>query len=186
MTLVLGGARSGKSAYAEGLGAAYAGRRTYIATAEIIDEEMRERAALHRHQRGEGWETVEAPIDLVRTLTDWGAARRFTLIDCITMWLGNLTHHKRDIAAEVDRLCAALAAIEGEVVFVANEVGLGIVPDNAMARRFRDEAGRANQKIAAAADTVIFMVAGMPMIVKPQRQARASGRRGATSRGRIA
>ncbi|CAN5367578.1 bifunctional adenosylcobinamide kinase/adenosylcobinamide-phosphate guanylyltransferase [soil metagenome] len=171
VTLVLGGARSGKSAHAESLGKDHAGTRTYIATAELFDEEMRDRAAQHRIQRGEGWKTVEAPLDLVRTLIDEDAAGRFMLIDCITVWIGNLLHHEGDVGVEVARLCEALVASEGEVAIVANEVGLGIVPDNALARRFRDEAGRANQAIAAAADEVVFLAAGIPIILKGSKRA---------------
>lgn len=166
ITLILGGARSGKSAYAEALGAGFEGRRAYIATAEMFDDEMRERAAAHRAQRGAGWNTVEAPVDLVRALTECTGSHPFVLVDCVTVWLGNLVHHGWDSAAEVERLCAALTAAPATVAIVANEVGLGIVPDNALARRFRDEAGRANQRIAAVADSAVFMAAGLPLILK--------------------
>jgi len=163
LTLVLGGARSGKSRFAEGLGQRVA-RKTYIATAEAVDDEMRERIARQRSSRGGGWATVEAPLDLAGALGETGNG--FVLVDCLTVWLGNLMHHGRDIKAEVDGLCAALAGIGHEVVLVSNEVGLSIVPENEMARRFRDEQGLMNQRIAALADEVYFVAAGLPLALK--------------------
>jgi adenosylcobinamide kinase/adenosylcobinamide-phosphate guanylyltransferase len=185
VTFVLGGARSGKSRYAEGLGGA-AKKRTYMATAEIIDEEMRDRIASHRERRGERWVTCEAPLNLAAALRDADAESRLVLIDCITVWLGNLMHHGRDVTAEVDRLCEALSTAKGHVIVVANEVGQGIVPDNALARRFRDEAGLANQKIAEIADEVIFMAAGLPLTLKKRSRPRSSRRQAASRRGRKA
>lgn len=164
VTLVLGGARSGKSRFAEGLASGYEGQKTYIATAEAFDDEMRERIAKHRHQRADdGWTTIEAPLDPVSALQ---SAHGFTLLDCVTVWLGNLMHHGRDIAAAVDGLSGALADTHGRIVLVSNEVGLSIVPENAMARRFRDEQGFANQRIAAVADEVFFVAAGLPLKLK--------------------
>jgi adenosylcobinamide kinase / adenosylcobinamide-phosphate guanylyltransferase len=171
ITLILGGARSGKSRYAEGL-AQGAPKRVYIATAEPIDEEMRSRITRHREQRGAGWITREAQLELAAALTEADADDGVVLIDCITVWLGNLMHRERDIPLEVARFCQALECAKGRVILVANEVGLGIVPDNAMARRFRDEAGRANQKIAAIADEVIFMAAGLPLPLKTRSRGR--------------
>ena len=162
LTLVLGGARSGKSRHAEGLAATYA-EKTYIATAEAFDDEMRERIARHQTQRGEGWTTLEAPLDLAGELA---AASGFVLVDCITVWLGNLMHHERDVPAELDRLIGVLDRVEARVVLVSNEVGLSIVPENAMARRFRDLQGIANQRLAEAADEVIFVAAGLPLTLK--------------------
>ena len=162
VTLVLGGARSGKSRHAEGLAATYA-EKTYIATAEAFDDEMRQRIALHQDRRGAGWTTIEAPLDLPAALS--GAAH-FVLVDCITVWLGNLMHHERDVGAELDRLIGALDRTEARVVLVSNEVGLSIVPENAMARRFRDLQGIANQRLAETADEVIFVAAGLPLILK--------------------
>jgi adenosylcobinamide kinase/adenosylcobinamide-phosphate guanylyltransferase len=182
ITLVLGGARSGKSRYAEQLGSS-AKKRTYIATAEIIDEEMRERIARHRTERGDGWVTSEAPLNPVAALRIADAERSFILIDCITLWLGNLMHHGREIEEEVGRLCEALGAVKGHIVIVANEVGLGIVPDNALARRFRDEAGRANQQLAQIADEVIFMAAGLPIILKKRSRSRSPKGRATSKRG---
>jgi adenosylcobinamide kinase / adenosylcobinamide-phosphate guanylyltransferase len=166
VTLVLGGARSGKSAFAEGLVAGHRRGCVYLATAEIHDEEMKERVRLHRSRRDAQWRTVEAPLDLSGTLvaeTEQGAA---ILVDCLTLWLSNLMHAARDPAAETDALMKALGQVAGPVVFVANEVGLGIVPDNKLARDFRDHAGRMNQRIAAEADAVFFIAAGLPMKLK--------------------
>ncbi len=160
LTLVLGGARSGKSRYAESLFGP--GPRTYIATAQAFDHEMRERIAAHRADRaGADWLTSEEPIDLPAAL------RRTTspaLVDCLTLWVSNLLLADRPVP--VADLEAALAARDGQTVLVSNEVGLGIVPDNALARRFRDEVGRLHQCLAARADAVVFVVAGLPMRVK--------------------
>jgi adenosylcobinamide kinase/adenosylcobinamide-phosphate guanylyltransferase len=163
-TLVLGGARSGKSRFAEGLARDFQGPRTYIATAEPFDEEMRQRIARHREQRAsDGWTTLEAPLDPAAAIR---SAEGFVLLDCVTVWLGNLMHHGRDIAAAMDGLLAALAEAQSRVVLVSNEVGLSIVPENAMARRFRDEQGIANQKLSAAVDEVFFVAAGLPLKLK--------------------
>ena len=181
VTLVLGGARSGKSRYAESLAR---GRKVFIATAQAIDDEMRDRIAKHQQQRGAGWETVDAPLDLANTLhsfspsfrrkpgptADMGQGFRrgdeTVVIDCITVWLGNLMHHERDIGTEVAALCAALKLATADVVIVSNEVGLSIVPENAMARAFRDEQGLANQRLAEVADRVVFIAAGLPLKLK--------------------
>ena len=163
--LITGGARSGKSTRAEARARAFAGKPVYIATAEAFDHEMRERIAQHRARRGQDWIEHETPLELVAALnaTDGGGAR---LIDCLTIWLSNLMHQGRDWAKEAGRLAEALRAQQSPVVLVTNEVGSGIVPDNALARRFRDEAGRLNQRMAQCASSVLFMVAGLPMRVK--------------------
>lgn len=163
--LVLGGARSGKSRYAEGLGAGLAGKKIYIATAQPGDEEMAARIAAHRARRGQDWSTLEAPVALVEALE--GAGENFVLIDCVTLWVSNLLLGGLEIAPQVERLAKALQAHRATVVVVSNEVGLGIVPDNALARRFRDEAGLANQRLAAACDEVVFLAAGLPLRLKP-------------------
>ena len=165
LTLVLGGARSGKSAHAEALAAAHAGPWTYIATAQALDAEMADRIALHRARRGAGWITREAPLDLAGALAE-APDGRAVLVDCLTLWLTNVLLAERDLAAEAERLAAALAAPRGPWVAVASEVGLGIVPENALARRFRDAAGLLNQRVAALADRVVLMVAGLPVQVK--------------------
>jgi len=163
-TLVLGGARSGKSRFAEGLARGFEGPRTYIATAEPFDEEMRQRIARHREQRaGAGWTTIEAPLDPAAALQ---GAEGFVLLDCVTVWLGNLMHHQRDIGMSIDSLLSSLAETRARVVLVSNEVGLSIVPENAMARRFRDEQGIANQKLSSAVDEVFFIAAGLPLKLK--------------------
>ena len=160
---MLGGARSGKSRFAEGM-AAGAAHRAYIATAEALDDEMRARIALHRQRRGEAWQDVEAPLALAEAVQH--CTSDFVLVDCITIWLSNLMHVDRDVAREVEHLCGVLAARSGSVVLVSNEVGLGIVPDNALARRFRDAQGLANQRLAAVADEVYLIAAGLPLRMK--------------------
>ena len=163
--LVLGGARSGKSRYAEGVADSVAGDRLYIATAQPGDEEMAARIAAHRQRRGSGWTTLEAPLELAQALA--GADAPFVLIDCVTLWISNLLLADVEIAPRVEALAEALRARHGTVAVVSNEVGLGIVPDNALARRFRDEAGLANQRLAQACDEVVFLAAGLPMKLKP-------------------
>ena len=165
-TLVLGGARSGKSAYAERLIGDAAPVATYLATAEAGDGEMFERIAHHRARRGAGWMTIEEPLDLVGALRRVTTAERPVLVDCLTLWLSNLMHAERDIAGETAALAACFADLAGPVVLVSNEVGQGIVPDNALARAFRDHAGRLHQAVAAAADLVVFVTAGLPMALK--------------------
>jgi adenosylcobinamide kinase/adenosylcobinamide-phosphate guanylyltransferase len=167
VTLVLGGARSGKSRLAEGL-LAHASQRTYLATAEAGDAEMAARIADHRTRRGTGWITLEEPLELVPALARATAGGGAVLVDCLTLWLGNLLGAGREVGAEGDRLVAALPRLAGPVVLVSNEVGLGIVPDNALARAFRDEAGRLHQAIAAIAQRVYWVAAGLPLILKDQ------------------
>lgn len=165
LTFILGGARSGKSRHAEELLAAEPAPWTYVATAQALDDEMAERIAHHRARRDSRWHTVDAPLDLVDALEALPGGRP-VLVDCLTLWLTNVMLAERDVEAESQRLADALARPRGRWVVVANEVGLGIVPDNALARRFRDAAGRLNQMVAAQADGVLFMVAGLPMKVK--------------------
>ncbi|MBN8944524.1 MAG: bifunctional adenosylcobinamide kinase/adenosylcobinamide-phosphate guanylyltransferase [Rhizobiales bacterium] len=165
VTLVLGGARSGKSRHAEGLIEAHPAPWLYVATAQAYDDEMRARIAEHRARRGEGWQTVDAPVDLAGAIASAPAGMPI-LVDCLTLWLTNLLLAEADIPAARAALAAACRQAKGQLVLVSNEVGLGIVPDNALARRFRDEAGRLHQELAADANHVVFMVAGLPMIVK--------------------
>ena len=171
VTLVLGGARSGKSRHAEQMiefalaGTFYEGA-TYLATAEALDDEMRARIAEHRARRGDAWFTVEEPLDLVDALTEHADLARPILVDCLTLWLSNLMGAGRDIDAETAALAARLQDLGGPVVLVSNEVGLGMVPDNNLARAFRDHAGRLNQAIAQVADRVLFVAAGLPMTLK--------------------
>lgn len=165
--LITGGVRSGKSAIAESHVLAHGAQAIYIATAEVRDDEMAERVALHQARRGPEWTTRCAPLDLVGALdqTDGQGPR---LVDCLTLWLTNLMLSERDWQAEGDALVSALRRQKDPVVLVTNEVGAGIVPENALARAFRDAAGMLNQKVAAVADDVYLAVAGLPLKVKPQ------------------
>jgi adenosylcobinamide kinase/adenosylcobinamide-phosphate guanylyltransferase len=167
LTLVLGGARSGKSRYAEAAVMVSPPPWVYVATAEPFDDEMTARIAEHRARRGGQWQTVEAPFDLAGAVGHAPAAAA-VLVDCLTLWLSNLMFKAHDIDGETQRLEAALTARSAATVLVSNEVGSGIVPDNAQARRFRDLQGRLNQRIAARADRVVLLVAGLPMVVKGQ------------------
>ncbi|RVB71128.1 bifunctional adenosylcobinamide kinase/adenosylcobinamide-phosphate guanylyltransferase [Mesorhizobium sp. M6A.T.Cr.TU.014.01.1.1] len=161
----MGGARAGKSADAERLVTACPAPWAYIATAQAYDDEMRERIALHRSRRGEGWTTIDAPLDLVGAIEALPDGRP-VLIDCLTLWLTNHMLAEHDIEAECRGLADVLSRPRGPWLVVSNEVGQGIVPDNALARRFRDAAGRLNQQVAAVAGTVLLMVAGLPLRVK--------------------
>jgi len=174
VTLVLGGARSGKSRYAEALIEAAAPRGTYCATAEPGDAEMTARIAAHRARRqevggGDFWHTVEAPLELPSVIVSEAAADRPLLIDCLTLWLSNLLLADKNIQTETRLLCAALGEAAGPVVLVANEVGLGLVPETPLGRRFRDAAGRLNQEVASLADRVVFIAAGLPLVLKEPR-----------------
>lgn len=165
ITLVLGGARSGKSVYAERLiNANEAG--LYLATAEIIDDEMAERVRLHRERRNRIWTTVEEPLNLAQALKEHSSPQRPVLVECLTIWLSNLMTAKRRIGAETDALIETLSLLHGPVVFVSNEVGQGIIPGDRQSRDFVDAAGRLNQSIAMIADKVVFVTAGLPVVLK--------------------
>jgi adenosylcobinamide kinase / adenosylcobinamide-phosphate guanylyltransferase len=166
-TLVIGGARSGKSLFAEGLVTATGAPVHYIATAQAFDDEMRERITMHQSRRGQGWITHEAPIDLAGAIAAVGDGP--VLVDCLTLWLTNLMLSDHDTEGATAAVLHALSNRPALTVLVSNEVGLGIVPDNALARRFRDEAGRLNQRIARDATHVVFMAAGLPMTMKDTR-----------------
>lgn len=165
LTLVLGGARSGKSRYAEKLIEATPGPWTYIATAQAWDDEMRERIALHRARRSAEWTTVDAPIDLPQALRA-APQDRAILVDCLTLWLTNVMLADRDVAKARGELLDACRSVSAPLVMVSGEVGLGIVPENALARRFRDELGALNQALAQEAQHVVLTVAGLPLTVK--------------------
>ena len=165
LTLVVGGARSGKSRYAESLVMGFPPPWLYVATAEPLDGEMTARIAAHRARRGADWRAIEAPRDLAGPLAD-NMAGRAVLVDCLTLWLSNLMLADADVEAETERLEAVLARSSAPLVLVSNEVGSGIVPDNALGRRFRDAQGRLNQRMAARANRVVLMVAGLPLVVK--------------------
>ena len=166
VTLLLGGARSGKSARGQAMAEALGAERVYLATAQALDDEMAERIARHRDARGASWRTVECPLRLPEAIRREGAAGRALLVDCLTLWASNLLLSDADIGAATDALVAALAAPPCPIVLVANEVGMGIIPDNALARRFRDEAGRMNQRVAATATAVSLLMAGLEIRMK--------------------
>jgi adenosylcobinamide kinase/adenosylcobinamide-phosphate guanylyltransferase len=165
LTLVLGGARSGKSRHAEGLIEAAPGPWTYIATAQAFDDEMRARIALHRVRRSSDWITIDAPIELPQAMRAAPQGRPI-LVDCLTLWLTNLMLSDADVLEARADLLGACRAAQGPLVLVSGEVGLGIVPENALARRFRDELGALNQALAQAAEHVVLTVAGLPLKVK--------------------
>jgi adenosylcobinamide kinase/adenosylcobinamide-phosphate guanylyltransferase len=166
--LVTGGARSGKSKYAEMRAAALGQRRVYIATAEAKDEEMAQRIAEHRKRRGNEWRTIEEPMELANALLAQSGQTDCALVDCLTLWMSNLLLQRDEkyVSEKVQELSDKLVRLSFHIVLVSNEVGWGIVPDNPLARQFRDLTGRANQQIAAIADEVVLTVAGIPVIVK--------------------
>ncbi len=168
VTLVLGGARSGKSRLAERLVEGQPGACLYLATSEPGDAEMAARIREHQARRGPRWETVEEPLDLVGALGRLATPEGAVLVDCLTLWLSNLMGAQRDVPQEGARLIGSLGGLAGPVVFVSNEVGLGIHPANALARRFVDHAGRLHQDLAAAAQSVVFMAAGLPLQLKQE------------------
>jgi adenosylcobinamide kinase/adenosylcobinamide-phosphate guanylyltransferase len=164
--LVLGGARSGKSRFAQTRAENWSGDLVYIATAQALDAEMSQRIARHRDDRGPRWRTVEAPVDLAIAIATESRANRVLLIDCLTLWASNLLFAERDHHDAIQTLRTEIIQAAGPLIFVSNEVGLGIVPDNAVARRFRDMAGDINQAVAAAVDHVVFVAAGLPLTLK--------------------
>ena len=166
-TLVIGGARSGKSAYAERLVEESGLKPVYLATATTGDDEMSERIRIHKERRGEVWSTVEEPLALTTAIQEHSNIGSAILVDCLTLWLSNLMTLSRDIEQETQELAAMLPDLNGPVVFVTNEVGLGIVPANELARAFRDHAGRLNQAVAQTSDRVVMMISGLPMTLKP-------------------
>ena len=166
VTLVLGGARSGKSAHAEGLVEASGLAPLYLATGRAWDDEMRRRIDHHLDRRGPAWRTVEEPLELVGALRSHAGEGTAVLVDCLTLWVTNLMMDEREVDAEGEALTAALPGLPGRIVLVSNEVGMGIVPENKMAREFRDHAGRLHQRIAAIADEVILVAAGLPLTLK--------------------
>ena len=164
---VLGGARSGKTSYAERLAMRLGSRPCYLATAEALDGEMRERVATHQRQRHGRFETIEEPLALSAALERASMRHDVILVDCITLWMSNLLGASRDVAGAVDDLVRTLARLEGiRVILVSNEVGLGIVPDNPLARSFRDLSGSAHQRLAESCAEVYFIVAGLPLTLK--------------------
>lgn len=165
-TLVLGGARSGKSSYAEGLADNHPGSRIYVATARAWDDEMKSRIAAHVDRRDPDWQTIEEPLELPSALATIEDPAAFVLVDCLTLWLTNILLDEMDIGEELGKLTDAVSQFTGTLVLVSNEVGQGIVPENALARRFRDEAGVLNQKLARITDSVVLVTAGLPLTLK--------------------
>jgi len=165
--LITGGARSGKSRYAEERARETGARLLYVATAEAGDDEMSQRIAAHCARRGDEWTTIEAPVEIARAVRE---NRGFdaAVVDCVTLWLSNLVERADDTAIEraVEEFIAAVRGFDAPAFIVTNELGSGIVPENALARRFRDLAGRTNQRLAEAADEVVLMVAGLPIFAK--------------------
>ncbi|MEP3047362.1 MAG: bifunctional adenosylcobinamide kinase/adenosylcobinamide-phosphate guanylyltransferase [Roseibium sp.] len=169
-TFVFGGARSGKSRFAEQLAVRSGLQKFYIATGAAYDDEMADRIDKHRQQRGPSWKTIEEELDLAGVLSREAAADRVLLIDCLTLWLSNLMFAEKSTYAETGRLIESLAEVAGPCIFVSNEVGMGIVPENRLSRSFRDAQGRLNQDIATACDQVVFVAAGQPLLLKPNAQ----------------
>lgn len=168
--LVLGGARSGKTSFAERLAMRAGERPLYLATAQALDAEMRERVKLHQEHRAKRFATLEEPLDLSTALKGAARTHDVILVDCITLWITNLLGANRNVAEAVDELIGTLPTIEGAtVILVSNEVGLGIVPDNALARMFRDLSGAAHQRLAEICAEVHFVMAGLPMTLKGPR-----------------
>lgn len=165
LTLVLGGAASGKSEFAEQLVIATEKSRKYLATSQIFDAEMQAKVDRHLVQRGDGWETIEEPLDLGPALKA-AVPDQIILLDCATLWLTNVLMAERDIAQECAKLVADLRSCEAEIVVVSNEVGMGIVPEHAISRQFREAQGRLNAMIAEAAGNVFFVAAGLPLVLK--------------------
>ena len=169
ITFITGGARSGKSAFAEARALQAGGKRAYLATAQALDPEMQDRIERHRKRRGDAWDTFEEPLAVAELVRRLSGRYDVLLLDCLTLWLSNVmarTSEDKDISARIEDLAAALQTYSGTVLVVSNEVGLGIVPDNPLARRFRDLAGSLNQAIAAIADEAYLLASGIPMKLK--------------------
>lgn len=164
--LILGGARSGKSARALRLAEARAPARVFIATAEALDDEMSDRIRRHKEERGQGWTTIEAPLDLIGAIEAAASKGEVCVVDCLTLWLSNLMHHGRDVEQETAELCEHLSAVSIPIILVSNEVGLGLVPETPLGRSFRDAQGRLNQRVAEVCSNVEFVAAGLPISLK--------------------
>jgi adenosylcobinamide kinase/adenosylcobinamide-phosphate guanylyltransferase len=168
--LVLGGARSGKSSFALDQCNRMEGDRFFIATAQAFDDEMRERIKRHRDERGNDWKTIEETVDIFKKIRDIDNENTIVLIDCLTLWLNNL-YMKYDsddtpVYEKIDELVEGLSSLKGRIILVSNEVGMGIVPENKLARRYRDAAGAMNRKIAEKADKVVITFSGLPVVLK--------------------
>ena len=166
VVLITGGARAGKSRYAERLMNARPARHAVVATAVAGDAEMAERIARHKAERDAGWEVIEQPISIRSAIRNAARPDRIVLVDCLTLWISNLMAEGRDIEIEIQGLVGTLQIAAGPVIIVSNEVGFGVVPDNPLARAFRDNLGRANQAVAAASECAVLMAAGIPIVLK--------------------
>lgn len=166
LKLILGGARSGKSSYAQNIAENVCSDRIFVATAEAFDDEMRDRIARHQFDRDESWKTIEAPLELADAVMEHSAKEVVCLVDCLTLWLSNIMLAERDVEMETDRLLSSLRDAEGTIILVSNEVGMGLVPETPIGRAFRDAQGRLNQKVAALCDQVEFIAAGLPITLK--------------------
>ncbi len=167
-TFILGGARSGKSGYGEKLVLNTKLHPVYIATAQAHDDEMRTRIAEHKNRRNTNWTTIEEPLALCEVLSNHATPANALLVDCLTLWLSNLMMAGKDIEEEAARLVGLIPELAGPVVFVSNEIGMGLVPETSVGRTFRDHQGRLNQRIARVADSVQFIAAGYPLILKSE------------------
>lgn len=168
ITLVTGGSRSGKSSYALELAEQY-NKKTFIATAQAMDAEMKARISKHREERGESYQTIEEPLEVANAVSSIEDRNSVILLDCLTVWLGNLMFHLQTEDEQQQRVSGFLNLMQSppcDIIVVTNEVGMGIVPENELSRNFRDAAGHLNQQVAKLADKVIFMVSGIPMIIK--------------------
>ena len=167
VTLILGGSRSGKSSFGEKIALSKNARPIYIFTAQPLDEEMHQRIQIHKERRkNRDWQDVEAPLELCESIMNWDKRESTILVDCLSMWITNLMMTTRDVDVEIRNLLSTVKACSGELIFVSNEVGFGIIPENAMAREFRDHLGLLHQKLAATAKNVVMMIAGIPVIIK--------------------
>ena len=170
VTFILGGARSGKSGFSQRLGESVTGKRLFIATAQPLDDEMRKRIEDHRVARGQNWETIEEPVKIPKVIGENGKEYGLILVDCVTIWISNLLERfngdEEKVLEEVRRLEESIKESDARCIIVSNEVGMGIVPDNKVARRFRDLLGVVNQRMAELSDRVILMVSGVPMVLK--------------------
>ena len=169
LTLVTGGARSGKSGFAQRMAQGREGRKVFIATARAGDDEMKLRIEQHRRERPESWHTIEEPCRLVQALESCRGSYEVVLIDCIGLWITNLLLADRgehEILREVDAVLERCRTCASDIIMVSNETGMGIVPDNSLSRQFRDVLGKTNQEIAGAADEVFLLVAGIPLRLK--------------------
>ena len=172
--LILGGARSGKSSYAEKLAEASGKEVIYLATAQALDDEMKQRITHHKNNRPSNWTIIEEPLELAQAIKKWASPSRIILVDCLTMWITNLLSQNTEtdseaVSVKVDQLIKSLPKNSGSIIFVSNEVSMGVIPMGELTRKYVDESGRLHQQLAQHVDSVTLMVAGLPLIIKPQK-----------------